>query len=235
MTILVVSNISYAQEYDGDTANDYNTLGIGEGKEHASSDITDLSIGDFGVKKYEEETITTQGDVINYDVTEYHTAELLDQNTFSNDGTSEIYVVHSISEFQNFQGAEIWDDSGGIQATSVIYVEVTNFTNPDGEYWRLISSEGGWNVVDASMNTTNPIVEQGTSSMGRDELVVSESIQYTPTNIGSYNYNAPNWPYVNSVVSGAVEPLVGQVSYIDVYRGDPNNSWTLTLINQYNR
>lgn len=232
MTILLVSNTNYAQEYYSDTETDYDTFDIDEVKERASSGITDLSIDDFGVKEYEEETITTQGDVISYDVTEYRTAELLEQNTFSNNSTSDTYALHSISEFANNKTESTVDGSSTIRAFSTIYIEVTQEVNPDGEYWRLISSEGGWELIDPGVNTTNLSVEQGTSGIGRDELAVSESIQYTPTSIASYNYNAPVWPPVLGDL-GVVNTLVGENTQVDIFRGDPNNSWVLNHTNYW--
>lgn len=206
---------------------EYNNLTIDEIKFNAINDVTSLNTLGQGYSTSNEIAYSAQGDKISYDKTSYITVDKISnlKNLYEED--TELFAIYSITEFSNFRGGETWDSTNGIRAFSTIYVERTYETNPNAEYIRLLSSEGGWQVLDTSLNTSNPIVTQGVSGMGRDELFVSRSIDYYPYNISSYYYTAPQWPRVNASGVSIWEMNVGESSQINVYRASPSNSWTL--------
>lgn len=206
---------------------EYSNLTTDEVKHNAINGITDLSIGNQGYSTSNDVIVSTLGDMINVEKKTYNTIEKIGKLGYLDNSESELYALYSIEEYSISKSDETWDSSNGKRAFSTIYVERTYESNPYGEYIRLLSSEGGWQVLDASFNTSNPIVTQGVSGMGSDEFLVSESITYYPYNIGSYSCTAPQWPRVLASGVSIWEMNVGESSQITVNRGNPSNSWTL--------
>lgn len=206
---------------------EYSNLTTDEVKYNAMNGITDLNIGNQGYSTSNDVIVSTLGDMINVEKKTYNTIEKIGKFGYLDNSESELYALYSIEEYSISKSDETWDSSNGIRAFSTIYVERTYESNPYGEYIRLLSSEGGWQVLDASLNTSNPIVTQGVSGMGSDEFLVSESISYNPYNIGAYSYTAHQWPRVLASGVSIWEMNVGESSQISVNRGNPSNSWTL--------
>nr|WP_026683213.1 hypothetical protein [Priestia megaterium] len=200
--------------------------------ERASKGETDLDVEGIGVNKYTKEVTTSKGNIIEYDVTEYMTAQLIEKRTMSNGDNSETYAVNLIASYDGSRGDSKWDDSYGVRASSTIYIEKSTYSGTD--YWRLIRSEGGWDRQDSSLTLTNPYTIQGTVGQSRDELYENQTINRDISYAGSYGFDAPSyWEPVNSKGVSAWAPHVGETSHVDIYRTDPSNSWHLSLNNEY--
>lgn len=194
------------------------------------SDLYDVE--NIGVNTYNQEVTTTLGDTIEYEVTEYKTAQLLEEKTLSSGKTSNVYAINLVASYDGSRTDSLLDPSLGVRAYSTIYIERIYHQNTS--YVKLLRSSGGWTRLDSSLNITGQYTIQGSVGMGVEDLFLFDQTKNHQINFPTYDINAPSsWKHVNTSGVSVWTSHVGETNHVDIFQSNPNNSWHLYLNNEY--